>query len=200
MIYGLRGKIFQLDFHKIYLDTGTVVYEVFIPFKIYEELKDTKKEDVFIYIYHSINDRGQKLFGFKNKKERDLFELLKSLQGIGEMTALRVLSFMNVEQLLEVVKTQDKSLLEKIPKIKGKTSEKILFEVKQNIKKFENFLEEGNNQNSKETKGENNNEIAIMALVQLGFDEKTATKLVNQAIKNGVTDTGEIIKESLKTN
>lgn len=198
MIYGLRGKVHQLDISKLYLDTGAVVYEIWIPFKIFDELKDRKKEEIFIYIYHSINERGQKLFGFANRKERDLFELLKSLQGIGEMTALRVLSFLEAGELLQIVKSGEKSKLEKIPKIKGKTSEKILFEVKQNVKKFESFLGEienpvGANNKDKEA------ELAVLALVQLGFDEKTASKQVDAMTQKGISETADIVREVLKT-
>ncbi len=198
MIYGLRGKIFQLDISKLYLDTGSVIYEILIPFKIFDELKDKKKEEIFIFIYHSINERGQKLFGFASRKERDLFELLKSLQGIGEMTALRVLSFLQAEELLEIVKSGEKSKLEKIPKIKGKTSEKILFEVKQNVKKFENFLGDGEKIGSQESH-DKQNELAILALMQLGFDEKNATKYAEAAIKKGLKETADIVREVLKT-
>jgi Holliday junction DNA helicase RuvA len=198
VIYGLRGKIFQLDISKLYLDTGYVVYEILIPFKIFDELKDKKKEEIFIFIYHSINERGQKLFGFATRKERDLFELLKSLQGIGEMTALRVLSFLQAEELLEIVKSGDKSRLEKIPKIKGKTSEKILFEVKQNVKKFENFLGDGEKLSPQESH-DKQNELAILALMQLGFDEKNATKYAEIATQKGFKETADIVREVLKT-
>jgi Holliday junction DNA helicase RuvA len=172
-----------------------VVYELNISFKSYDILKDTNNKEVFLFVFHSITDRSQKLFGFTEEKERELFELLKSLQGIGEMTALRVLSFLSPLELIDAVKREDKTKLEKIPKVKGKTSEKILFEVKQNLKKFEGFLEDSSSSSPKSA----NESLSILALLQLGFDEKTANREVKKQLeKTPDAETADIIREVLK--
>ncbi len=196
MICGLKGKIAKLDVNSVTIDTGAVAYEVQISFKTYSELKEKKIVEAYLHIFHSITDRSEKLFGFLSNKDRELFKTMKSLNGIGELTALKILSFMTFEDLYKAVQNEDKTKLEKIPKVKGKTSEKILFEVKRNLKKFESFLTEGEDfQPTKDDKIE----IAVMALVQLGFEEKTARKEVAGTIsETGSLDTGEIIKAVLK--
>lgn len=196
MIAGIRGKLKKVSTNKAYIEAGGILYELQISFKTFDLLRDKPGSEVFLYVYHSITDRSQKLFGFLEEKERELFELMKSLQGIGEMTALRVLSFLSPGELLESVRKEDRSKLEKIPKVKGKTSEKILFEVKHNIKKFESLLastpEETDSRNEKE-------ELGILGLVQLGFDEKTATREVKKLLlKNPEAEAAEIIREVLK--
>ena len=121
---------------------------------------------------------------------------MKSLQGIGEMTALRVLSFMTPSELIDSVKREDRTKLEKIPKVKGKTSEKILFEVKQNLKKFESFLEDSIPAGTPKDDKVN---LAVMALVQLGYDERTALKEVKKQIeKSPSSDAADIIRDVLK--
>jgi len=196
LICGLKGKIAKLDVNSVTIDTGAVAYEVQISFKTYSELKEKKIVEAYLHIFHSITDRSEKLFGFLSNKDRELFKTMKSLNGIGELTALKILSFMTFEDLYKAVQNEDKTKLEKIPKVKGKTSEKILFEVKRNLKKFESFLTEGEDfQPTKDDKIE----IAVMALVQLGFEEKTARKEVAGTIsETGSLDTGEIIKAVLK--
>ncbi|MEM7181293.1 MAG: Holliday junction branch migration protein RuvA [Spirochaetota bacterium] len=194
MIRLLKGKIENLDYGTLLLDVQGVVYEVFISYKTFEALQ--KKSKVTVHIYHSITDRNQKLFGFYTARDRELFQHLKSLNGIGEMTALRILSYIDANTLLKIVADNDKSLLEKIPKIKGKTSEKILFEIKQNFKKFESFA----NSSQQETVAEDStSNLAVLALLKLGFDEKTANSEVNKILqKQEIDDVSQLIKEVLK--
>ena len=197
LIVGLRGKIFKLETNYLHLDTGSVVYEIFISFKTFDILKDNTNKEIFLYIFHSITERNQKLFGFLNEKDKSLFELLRSLSGIGEMTALRVLSFFTGSQLLEIVQTNDVKMLEKIPKVRGKTSQKIIFEIKQNIKKFELLLE---NEKVQLRSISMELELAIQALIQLGYDQKTASKEVSRVTSLGISSVPDIIREVLKSN
>ncbi len=197
MIAGLKGNIERLDVSVVEVNVNGVVYEVYISFKTYEQLRLLKEKEIQLCIYHLINDRSQKLFGFMNIRDRELFKLIRGLHGIGEMTALKILSFMSADDLYKAVVNGDNSQLEKIPKVKGKTSEKIIFEVKQNIKKFEAFLNDTdtNYSPSKEDK----KDLSVLALIQLGFDEKTAIKEVSKVIKEkNIDDTAEIIREVLK--
>lgn len=197
MIAGIRGKLKKVSTNKAYIETGGILYELHISFKSFDLLRDKSNSEVFLYVYHSITDRSQKLFGFMEEKERELFELMKSLQGIGEMTALRVLSFLSPAELIESVRKEDKTKLEKIPKVKGKTSEKILFEVKHNIKKFESLLAESNPEVLE--LGSQKEELGILGLVQLGFDEKTAAREVKKfLLKSPGAEPAEIIREVLK--
>jgi Holliday junction DNA helicase RuvA len=197
LIAGLKGKIERLDVSVIELDVNGVIYEVFISFKTYEELKLIKDKQVYLCIYHLINERAQKLFGFINIRDRELFKLIRGLHGIGEMTALKILSFMSADDLYRAVVNGDNSQLEKIPKVKGKTSEKIIFEVKQNLKKFEAFLND-TDASYLPTK-EDKKDLSVLALIQLGFDEKTAIKEVSKVITDkNIDDTAEIIREVLK--
>lgn len=197
MIVGLRGKIRKLEPSALHLDTGSVVYELFISFKTFDLLKDKPQEEVYLHVFHSITDRNQRLFGFLEENERALFELLKSLSGIGELTALRVLSFLTASELLQIVQAGDSKRLEKIPKVKGKTSEKILFEVKQNLKKFEFLLEM---EKGKKITLPQEFDLAIQALVQLGYDERTASKEVKRITDTGIHSIPDIIREVLKSN
>jgi holliday junction DNA helicase RuvA len=198
MISGLRGKIHSLQLGKVELDVSGVLYEVHISFKSYDKLLSNIDSIVFLYTYHLITDRTQKLFGFLEEREKTLFILLRGLQGIGEMTALRVLSFLTPEELITCVKEEDRSKLEKIPKVKGKTSEKIMFEIKQNLNKFQNFVNLKENQKI-ENHQHSINEISVLALVQLGFDEKTAKSEISKLLKisPNLTD-AELIREVLK--
>lgn len=214
-----------MDLNQVLIETSLGVgYEVLIPFPVHWELKkQTPQSEVFLFIYHSITDRTQRLFGFLTKQDKELFQVMKGLNGIGELTALKILSFYNAKALHRITKDEDRTALEKIPKVRGKTSEKILFELKQNIKKLESFLVEQESPSPKEglpdetdwanpqgmeqldqeedrelDAKDNLKNLAILGLVQLGFDEKTSTKEVDKAWKNGLTEPSEIIGNILK--
>ncbi|MDF3818697.1 OB-fold domain-containing protein [Leptospira sp. 96542] len=193
MIASLRGTLIRLDMDSLLIDVGGIGYEVLIPFPLHLELKDKINSEVFIHTFHSITDRGQKLFGFSSNKDRELFQLIKSLHGIGELTALKILSFFQADDLYKIALDDDRKTLEKIPKVKGKTSEKILFEIKQNLKKLESFLREPNA--AMET-NDKDFDLAILALIQLGYDEKTAIREVSSAKKsNPILPASDIVKQ-----
>ncbi|TGK19376.1 Holliday junction branch migration protein RuvA [Leptospira fluminis] len=210
MISGLQGSIRKLEVNAVHLDVQSITYEITISFKTYLELKENSaagKKDVRLHIYHSITERGQRLFGFLHERDKEFFKVIKGLHGIGEMTALKVLSFFTPWELYGIVSSGQAKDLEKIPKVRSKTSEKIFFEVKQNKKKLELFLEgtpadpipSEFGSNILPSPADRFKETAIQALVQLGFDDKSAAKEVEKHLKKqSFTDTGELIREILK--
>lgn len=211
MISSIRGKILKLNLDSVQIETQFGLgFEILIPFSVHLALKDwNKKDEVFLYVYHSIQERGQKLFGFLNEEDKELFVLIKSMNGIGEQTALKILSFYNLSSLYQIATTENKELLEKIPKMKGKTSEKVMFELKQNIKKIESLYQKSQETHtipiakpqtiqSKNLENQEQKELAIKGLIQLGFSEKEAQKAVQQEWSHGLQDASAIIREVLK--
>ncbi|EMO53524.1 Holliday junction branch migration protein RuvA [Leptospira noguchii] len=211
MISGLKGTLKKLEVGFAHIETGGITYEVTISFKTYLELKNLPlQKEIQLQIFHAINERGQKLFGFLTEQDKEFFKVMKGLQGIGELTALKILSFFSAEELYRIVQSGEAKELEKIPKVKGKTSEKIFFEVKQNLKKLELFLSGSSKESSvtltslsqspEEIAFSKKRETVILGLVQLGFEEKTASKEVDKILKNfSSNDPGEIIREILKS-
>jgi Holliday junction DNA helicase RuvA len=192
MIGSLRGNLLRLDLDSLLIEVSGVGYEVMIPFPLHLQLRDSVGKEIYIHIFHSITDRTQKLFGFSTNKDRELFKLIKSLHGIGELTALKILSFFQADELYQIAQADDRKTLEKIPKVKGKTSEKILFEIKQNLKKLESFLREDKKEFSVASV---QNDLAILALIQLGYDEKTANREVELIRKTKPDlEAGEIVR------
>jgi Holliday junction DNA helicase RuvA len=205
MIASLRGRILRLDLGSVVLETNSGVgYEIIISFPTHLHLKETTKDkEVILYIFHSITDRNQKLFGFLTNRDRELFQVMKSFNGIGELTALKILSFYNADGLYKIATEENRLALEKIPKVKGKTSEKVLFELKQNLKKIESFLSkddqiEGTIDSIPNRPEDSALDLAILGLIQLGFDEKSSKREVDRLWKMGIHEPSEIIREILK--
>ena len=185
MITALKGILVKSGINRLEIETGGVTREVTISYKTHEELKNKTGETVYILVYHLITEQTQRLFGFLSEQDREFFIILKSLSGIGPATAMNLLSFLSPRQLYDLARAGDTVPLKKIPKVGAKTAESILFAVKQNNKKFEQLIDE------LPVFTESGRELAVQALVQLGFDEKTATRKVEAADSE---DTGEIIR------
>ncbi len=210
MISGLQGNIRKLEVGSAHIDVKGVTYEVTISFKTYWELKNllgSGDKEIRLHIHHSISERGQRLFGFLHERDKEFFKVMKGLHGIGEMTALKVLSFFSPWELHKIASSGEPKDLEKIPKVRAKTSEKIFFEVKQNLKKLELFLERSPADPASQEISEERlpspedrfKETAVQALIQLGFDDKSALKEVERTLKKqNFSDTGELIREILK--
>ncbi|WCL51181.1 Holliday junction branch migration protein RuvA [Leptospira sp. GIMC2001] len=203
MIASLRGNVLRLEMGHVILETASGVgYEIQIPFPTHLHLKSLPENaNIVLHIYHSITDRSQKLFGFLTARDRELFRLMKSFNGIGEQTSLKILSFYDADALFNIAKAENKQALEKIPKVKGKTSEKVLFELKQNLKKLESFLSDHFVEDetiSTQESLDSQLELAILGLVQLGFDEKTSKKEAESRWKAGLKEASLIIGDVLK--
>ena len=190
MITALEGILVKSDVNRLEMDIQGITYEITISYKTHEIFKNKISQNVKIIIYHLISEQTQRLFGFSTEQDREFFIILKSLNGVGPATAMNLLSFLSPEQLYTLSKAGDINPLKKIPKIGVKTAESILFSVKQNNKKFELLIGDTLDETVHER------DLAIQALVQLGFDEKTATKKVDETESD---DTTEIIRQVLKT-
>ena len=190
MIAKLKGIIDELKPTELILDVNGVGYQLQIPFTTYEKLESQK--DITVYVYTLHKEDQLKLFGFYNEKSRSLFSILINISGIGPSMALSILSGISIDRLINSVKSEDTSLLVKIPGIGKTKAEKLIFELKRKQKKLEQFSE-----SSIEEPSTNND--AVEALVSLGFDESKSYKVVEQILKENPGCSIElIIKEALK--
>ncbi|EMF83718.1 Holliday junction DNA helicase RuvA, N-terminal domain protein [Leptospira weilii serovar Topaz str. LT2116] len=102
MISGLKGTLKKLEVGFAHIETGGITYEVTISFKTYLELKGLPSHnEIQFQIFHAMSERGQKLFGFLTEQDKEFFKVIKGLQGIGELTALKILSFFQRKNFIE---------------------------------------------------------------------------------------------------
>jgi holliday junction DNA helicase RuvA len=188
MIAKLSGIIDTLKPTEMILDVSGVGYLVNIPLTVYEKLQSEKQAVLFIYTLHK--EDQFKLFGFINETEKEIFTLLLNISGIGPSIAMSILSSISISMLVDSVKNQNTGYLVKIPGIGKSKAEKLVFELKNKIKKLETYSQTpGTISYSNE---------AVEALVSLGFDEFKALKAVEEILKQDPDAPVEsIIKSSL---
>lgn len=192
MIAYLNGTLESKTEDECIIDVNGVGYRVEISTQTLETLPKAGNE-LKLLIYHHITDNDQRLFGFASNKEKNLFERLITVKGIGPKLGLTILSGMPAPTLMESIVTQDIKSLSTISGIGKKTAERMVLELKDKL-----FDESQPSVVSGATETRSRREEAISALEALGFSKNQAAQTVNQISGNKPKATvSEIVKEAL---
>ncbi|MEX0822872.1 MAG: Holliday junction branch migration protein RuvA [Balneolaceae bacterium] len=192
MIAYLNGVLNSKSSEQLIIDVGGVGYRVEISTQTFETLPEKGKE-LNILIYHHFTDSDQRLFGFATHKEKNLFERLITVKGIGPKLGLTILSGMPAATLMEAIVTQDTASLSGISGIGKKTAERMVLELKDKL-----FDESQPSVVSGSTETRSKREEAVSALDALGFRKRDAEQIVNQiSAQNKETSVSDIVKKAL---
>ena len=141
------------------------------------------KKEVKLYVYEAIREDAHQLFGFSNKKERELFELLISVSGVGANTARMVLSSMSVSELCSAISTGNERVIKSIKGIGLKTAQRIIVDLRDKIVALgiADEIPAGGTMTAPV-----NNQVkdeAVSALTMLGFAPAPTQKVVVQILQ-----------------
>jgi holliday junction DNA helicase RuvA len=192
MISYLNGKLVSKRDNECIIDVNGVGYHVEISTQTLDTLPGIG-EQLKILIYHHFTDSDQRLFGFATQKEKNLFERLITVKGIGPKLGLTILSGMQASSLMEAIVTQNTSALSGISGIGKKTAERMVLELKDKL-----FDESQPSVVSGDIDGRSRHEEATSALEALGFSKRESAQMVNQiAAKNPKETVSGIVKQAL---
>ncbi|MEO0268440.1 MAG: Holliday junction branch migration protein RuvA [candidate division WOR-3 bacterium] len=184
MYYRIKGKLTLKRSFFCAIETGGIEYGITIPLKVMEKLPQEGSE-VSLYILPIISEEKIELFGFLDEKQKNLFEKLISITGIGSKVALQILSHYDVDEFLEIIKRNEEKMISKIKGVGKKRASLILLE-------FKDYIFEG-------IKEGINIEEAISALTKLGLKRSEAKELVLKKLKEKKFEkTEDLIQEILK--
>ena len=188
MIGFLKGKIISSKPTKIILDVNGVGYLLNISINTFEKIND--KEIVSLFVYTSVKEDSITLFGFFSESEKEMFELLVGVNGIGPKLALNILSGIRVDELKGSVQNGDVSRIIAIPGIGRKTAERLVLELRT---KVNHIIEEGGVEIPFSIKNE-----SVAALTTLGYNQKIAEKAVRDVLAEETNiSIEELIKKAL---
>ena len=188
MIGFLKGKIISSKPTKIILDVNGVGYLLNISINTFEKIND--KEIVSLFVYTSVKEDSITLFGFFSESEKEMFELLVGVNGIGPKLALNILSGIRVDELKGSVQNGDISRIIAIPGIGRKTAERLVLELRT---KVNHIIEEGGVEIPFSIKNE-----SVAALTTLGYNQKIAEKAVRDVLAEETNiSIEELIKKAL---
>ncbi|MCX7798230.1 MAG: Holliday junction branch migration protein RuvA [Melioribacter sp.] len=190
MIGFIKGKILSKKPTEVILDVNGVGYLVNISLSTFEKI--VQEEEVSLYTYLSVKEDSLDLYGFYTLAEKEMFELLIAVSGIGPKTAQSILSGIQLQDLREAIKEGNVGKLTSAPGIGRKTAERIIVELRDKIDTIS------------EIKGDFTTNVsaikkdAIAALVNLGYNQKTAERAVRTIVdKNPNITIEDLIRESL---
>lgn len=190
----LRGKVEYKKPEYLALDVNGVGYRINISLRTYDKVitgSETK-----LYIYNYIKEDSFKLIGFLEERERNIFEMLLGVKGIGVSLALSVMSTFDIDTLRDLIAADDYVNLKKVPKLGEKKSQQLILDLKRKLKTLDTLSVEARNENiSSQFQIE---EELYSALEGLGYSKKEIDSLLTKEELKSFTSIEEAIKSVLK--
>ena len=187
----LQGKITELTPTYLVIELNNIGYLLNISVNTFSILKVDSNEKIFVH--QIIREDAHILYGFKNKKEREVFRLLISVSGVGANTARMILSSLNPDEVAQAISKENVHLLQSIKGIGAKTAQRMVVDLKDKMAKVHISDEIIYSEYNTTT------EEALSALVMLGFQkslvEKTLSRITRETKGLSVE---ELIKMALK--
>ena len=196
MIDYIKGSVAELTPTRVIIDNHGIGYRIEISLQTYEALQN--KTDATVYIYHYFRQREdiEMYYGFATRDERELFELIISVSGIGVNSARMMLSSFSAEELREAILSEDVNRIKSVKGIGLKSAQRLILETKDKIVKGE-----GSSTNEVLFQSTSNEAIeeATRALTMLGFTKPNVNKAIQTILKKHPgAKVEEIIKLALK--
>ena len=188
----IKGNVAELTPTYVVLDNHGVGYMINISLNSFNALQH--QEDVVkVYVYEAIREDAHLLYGFTERRERELFLLLISVSGVGANTVRMILSSLTPSDLEQTIASENVGILKSVKGIGAKTAERIIVDLKDKIKLSTDTLLD-KNQVTSEVFDE-----AMSALVMLGFTKQMSQKALKKLFTAEPTITVEqAIKKALK--
>ncbi|RYY60156.1 MAG: Holliday junction branch migration protein RuvA [Chitinophagaceae bacterium] len=191
MIAFLKGDFVYKSPAMVHLDVHGVGYEVQISLNTYTAIQSLEKG--MLYTLLIIREDAHILYGFAGPAEKEMFQLLLSVSGVGASTARMMLSSMKPEEVAKAIVHNEVRTLESVKGIGKKTAERIVLELKDKLGKHP--LES----NISPLKNNSLQQDALNALTALGINRVAAEQALKKVIVPAAdTPVEEIIKAALR--
>ena len=191
MIYYLKGVVQELAPTYAVVEVGGVGYYVSVSLNTSQKLQQGR--ECLLYTQQIIREDAHLLFGFYEKAEKEMFNLLISVNGVGAVSAMILLSSLDLAEISRAILSGNSGVLQKVKGIGAKTAERIIIDLRDKVQKFE-FAEGESPLMDNKVKEE-----ALSALEVLGIPRKTSEKIMDKVLKQAPeTSTEELVKQVLK--
>lgn len=183
MIAKLKGKIEYFNDNYLVIDVNSVGYKVNVTDFTFGKLAG-KKEDVSLHIYTYVREDILELYGFLEVTEKNMFELLISISGIGPKAAMSILSVADPKSIQVAILNEDTSILTKVSGIGKKTAERVVLELQNKVADLPIGDKEGATADSE----------VIEALMAMGYSASQS----REALKE-VSSDSESVEDKIKS-
>ena len=192
MIYSLKGMVQQLNPTSVVIDVQGVGYLVGVSLQTSEKLVLGK--ETFLNIQQILREDANLLFGFNTILEKEMFNLLISVNGVGPVSAIIMLSSLSLNEIAAGILSNNSAMLQKVKGIGAKTAERIIIDLRDKVQRFsvseENISIFVNNKVKEES---------LSALEVLGISKKMSEKIADRILKqNPDLSVEDLVKQILK--
>jgi holliday junction DNA helicase RuvA len=189
MIASLRGILESTGNDWAIIDVHGIGFQVFMPASTLGSLGSRGKE-VYLYTHLHLREDNVTLFGFATAADKELFQLLMSVSGIGPKLGLSILSSISTEQLSLAINSQNADLLTIVPGIGNKIANRMILELKD---KIGSVLLAG-----PISRGAQDNTDVISALTALGYSVVEAARAAANIPNNKKLNLEDKVKFALR--
>ncbi len=187
MIARISGMLVYKSVQAITLDVHGIGYRVFVPLTTFYELPETGQA-ITLHIHTHVKEDAINLFGFHTLEERNMFQVMISVSGIGPRLAMNILSGINVADLVDAITGGNLRRLLSIPGVGRKMAERLVLELKDKVLKLDRGQAAPRDRAVPRSPEEAVKEDALSALINLGYKNATARDVIEKIMK----DTTEI--------
>ncbi|KPH11190.1 Holliday junction branch migration protein RuvA [Chryseobacterium sp. ERMR1:04] len=192
MIFSLQGTVQELTPTYAVINVQGVGYYVGISLMTSQTL--ILNQATVLFIQQIIREDAHLLFGFNTRSEKEMFNLLISVNGVGAVSALILLSTLSLDEIATAIVSKNSALIQKAKGLGVKTAERIIVDLKDKVQKFTNAEENISTFVDNKIKEE-----SLSALEVLGIPKRMSEKIADKIIKqNSAISVEELVKQILK--
>ena len=188
MIATLRGEISQIEDNALILEVGGVGMRVFVPAPLRTRLK--VGEIILLYTHLVVREDALTLYGFESQTDRELFNILLGVDGVGPKVALSVLSSMTLDSIQRAVFADEGDVLSRVPGVGKKTAQKMALHLKDKLKPTDALARVA-------AMSDADSEV-LAALTALGYSVVEAQAAIQSLGKDAPQDTEERLRLTLQ--
>jgi Holliday junction DNA helicase RuvA len=195
MIAQIRGQLIEKRPGAVVVETQGVGYQVFVSLSTFYDLPEAN-QGVRLHTYTHVREDLLQLFGFSTFLEKEIFQILIGVSGIGPKLALNILSGMAPGELIASLQAEDVARLTTIPGVGRKTAERLVFDLKEKIGKI--AVRDETPKEERRKKDQVADDV-VSALVNLGYRKNQAETVVEQVGRQRPeASLEELLKASLR--
>lgn len=187
MIATLRGEITQIEDNALTVEIGGLGLRVFVPAPLRSRIK--VGEAVLLYTHLVVREDALTLYGFETQADRQLFDMLLGVDGVGPKVSLAVLSTLTVETVQRAVFTEESEILGRVPGVGKRTAQKIILYLHDKIRPSDALAQVA-------VMSDRDGEV-LAALTALGYSVVEAQTAIQSLPKDAPGDVEERLRMAL---
>lgn len=199
MIAYIKGTLVQSTPLFVVIEAAGIGYKIFIPTSLLSRLPQLHEQTI-LHTSFIIRELSHTLYGFLVTQDRDLFEALMSVTGIGPKLALSIIGHLTGHELYLAITNHDIPTISKVPGIGKKTAERLIIEMRDKISNIVTMDPSEFAVHSQSDLQAQKISDAMGALINLGYNQMTAQKAIKKTLKDlpDPIDLSELITAALK--